>query len=108
MDRDLMVLLSLSNGTSFNGLRLYGAAIEANDELGRFDFVQTNLLTERRGEDILYGEWQGEFLVHVRQTGRLERRSKSTWTARESYESYGALLVVVLSEACALVGHDPE
>ena len=96
-------LLRISNGTSFDGLRFFGANIDDDDEAGRIDFATTNDLVEERGEDTLYGAWNDEFFVGVRATGGFERRSKVTGDAYESYSSFADLLKAVLEEECELL-----
>lgn len=103
LEPELYEFLSISNGTSFDGLRFYGANIKDDDEAGRFDFATANSLIEERGDDTLYGEWQDEFFVRVRETGKFERRSKVTGDSYDSYDSYRTLLEAVLGEECALL-----
>jgi hypothetical protein len=103
LDPEAVAFLRITNGTGFDSLRVYGANIPDDDELGRFDFVRANLLIEERGRDTLYGEWQDEFFVHDQVNLRFERRSKVTGDSYESYPTYADLLDAVFGEECDLL-----
>lgn len=103
LDPEALALLRVTNGTGFDSLRVYGANIPDDDELGRFDFARANLLIEERGHDTLYGEWQDEFFVHNKDNSCFERRSKVTGDAYKSYPTYADLLEAVFNEECSLL-----
>lgn len=103
LEPEALAFLEITNGTGFDSLRVYGANIPDDDELGRFDFARTNLLVEERGRDTLYGEWQDEFFVFDRNNSHFERRSKVTGDAYKTYATYADLLEAVFSEECDLL-----
>lgn len=103
IDPEITALLTLANGTSFDSLRFYGANIGEDDELGRLDFHQANVLVEERGDDTLFGEWQDEFFVSVRATGKFARRSKVTGDEYQTYATCGELIFAVLKQECDLL-----
>jgi len=57
-------LLSKVNGTSFDGLAIYGICVPVDDSLGRMDFERTNTIVEAPSGITLYGEWNGSILMH--------------------------------------------
>jgi hypothetical protein len=56
--------LSKVNGTSFDGLVVYGICVPTGDALGRMDFERTNTIVEAPSNITLYGEWNGNVLMH--------------------------------------------
>jgi len=102
-DHVVYSFLRLTNGTGFDSLRFYGVGIEEDDSLGRMDLLEVNDLVEERGEDTLYGEWQDEFFVHVRENGTFARRSIATWDILFEYDTYSELVSAVLDEELQLL-----
>lgn len=92
LDEDYINFLRIRNGTSYNGLMLYGACILADDPARRGDICVMNDYSWNRGGVTILGTSDLDAYVITRPNGPFQRLDRSCWDVIESYQTCNELL----------------
>ena len=108
LERDSLVIdetyidfLRTRNGTSFNGLMLYGAGISDNDPYRRLDLVLMNRFHWDRCEATVLGTSDVDIYVITRPGGPFCRLDRPSWDVIDEFSSCDDLLVSIFTQELA-------
>lgn len=94
------------NGTSFNGLMLYGANVPEDDPFRRQDLVTMNQFQLNRTNETVLGTSDQDTFVVAGEHGPFRRLDGVTWDVREEFQTCEELLVSIFSEQSESLSDD--
>lgn len=98
--------LRVRNGTSFNGLMLYGANISRNDSFRRQDLVEMNQFQLNRTNETVIGTNDQDAFVVIGQDGPYRRLEGVSWDVLEEFATCDQLLVSIFSHEAESLNDD--
>ena len=98
--------LKIRNGTSFNGLMMYGANVPEDDPFRRQDLVAINQFQLNRTNETVLGTNDQDTFVVVGEHGPFRRLDGATWDLREEFQTCEGLLALIFSEQLESLSDD--
>ncbi|MGP6192009.1 MAG: YrhA family protein [Vulcanimicrobiaceae bacterium] len=93
LDDDALAFLRIVNGTSFEGLTFYGAAIPAHDRYEREDFIRSNDdFNAEQSRYTEYGTWEIDIYRFDAVTRRFVVLDSSGYKVLKSFATFGELM----------------
>lgn len=89
---DYVEFLRIRNGTSFNGLMLYGANIQKSDEFRRQDLVVMNQYQLNRTNETVLGTSDQDAYVVIGEDGPYRRLERVSWDVLDEFKTCDDLL----------------
>lgn len=98
--------LKIRNGTSFNGLMMYGTNVPNDDPFRRQDLVGINQFQLNRTNETVLGTNDQDTFVVIGEDGPFRRLDGVTWDIREEFQTCEELLVSIFSEQSESLSDD--
>lgn len=89
--------LKTRNGTSYNGLMLYGAAIGKDDSFCRLDVVVMNQYHWTRGDTTVIGTSDIDIYVVAGKDGPFRRLDRPSWDTIDEFATCDELLTFIFA-----------
>jgi hypothetical protein len=94
---DYAEFLKMRNGSSFNGLMLYGADIAEDDSYHRLDLVRMNQYQFNRGNVTVLGTSDIDAYVVVGPEGPYRRLDRASWDTIDEFRTCDELLASIFA-----------
>lgn len=94
---DYVEFLRVRNGTSFNGLMLYGANIQKGDEFRRQDLAAMNQYQLNRTDETVLGTSDQDAYVVIGQNGPYRRLERVSWDVLDEFNTCDDLLTSIFA-----------